>query len=79
MKKLTIERAMELKAMGITHIASTLRSHYNTTYYNINSIDAILANNGIQPSPARHCLYGYKIGVNGNDIDWNSAVVWSRI
>lgn len=33
MKKLTLERANELKAAGITQIASIVKSHYDSKYF----------------------------------------------
>ena len=66
MKKLTEARAKELKNMGYTHIAAIMKSVFNTRYYNINSIDAIIKNNGkwIAAYP------GMK-GLNGTYVDWS--------
>lgn len=45
MKKLTKKRAEELKLHGYTQIASIVKSVYATTYYHVNTIDDIIANN----------------------------------
>lgn len=46
MKKLTEQRANELRAEGYTHIASVVKSYNATTYWHVNSIDEIMANGG---------------------------------
>ena len=46
MKTLTEKRAAELKAQGFTQIAAVVKSIYRTTYYNVNTIDDLLANGG---------------------------------
>lgn len=73
MKRLTIERANELKASGITCIASVVKTIYNTTYYNINPIDAILRNNG-RWIAAGHGQFDNggrgPVGTIGSQVDW---------
>lgn len=46
MKKLTTSRAQELKNMGYNYICSVVKRYKYTTYYNVNSIDDIIANGG---------------------------------
>lgn len=77
MKKLTAERAEELKAQGITHIASIIRSCYNTEYYKWESIDTILANGGRMPEYP--IINNYTVGINGRRIDWAHTICWSKI
>ena len=68
MKILKIKRANELKNLGYTQIASVVKTHYNTSYHNVHSIDEVLANDG-KWIP---CIKGnyYSVGINGNHIDW---------
>lgn len=72
MKKLTVEKANELKAKGIQYIASVVRSKFNTVYYHINSIDALLANDG-RWIPAGFNSYGWRgrVGTTGSNINWS--------
>lgn len=77
MKILSTERANELKSQGITHIASVVKSHYTTTYYNVNSVSAILRNNGrwIPCATGRYDCGGHgRIGVTGNQVDWSHTI-----
>ena len=73
MKILSAERANELKSQGITHIASVVKSHYTTTYYNVNSIDNLLRNNGRWIAAPRG-RYGNRIGVTGAQVDWSHTI-----
>lgn len=73
MKTLTVKRAEELKAQGITHIAAVVKTVYATAYYNVNSIDALLANGGKWIAAE----YGttatglrVRLGTNASYIDW---------
>ena len=61
MKRLTQERAGELRQAGYTHIASVVRRYKYTTYWHVNAIDAILANGG-KWIPAPRCAWG-RIGI----------------
>jgi hypothetical protein len=76
MKKLTPERAAELRANGIVQIASVVKSVYNTEYCNVNSIDAIMANGGKWIPAARGSYPGKRgtwhgrVGIARNKIDW---------
>ena len=74
MKKLTEKRAAELKAKGIIQIAAIVKSIYKTTYYNVNTIDALLANGGKwisadfgETEKEVRC----RMGQNGAHIDWS--------
>jgi hypothetical protein len=78
MKKLTEKRAAELKAKGITHIASIVKSHYDSEYFKVETIEAILENGGRMPKYARN-IFGYVEGVNGNQIDWSKTIRWCKI
>jgi len=80
MKKLTIDKANELKAKGITQLASVVKSIYNTTYYNVNSIDDIIANDG-RWIPAAYNRYGWRgrVGINGRKINWTKTALISQI
>lgn len=77
MKKLTAERAAELKSKGITHIASVVKSHYYTEYFKYEPIETILAYGGKMP---QYSMYnGFVHGINGNKIDWSTTIRWSEI
>ncbi len=34
--------AVEAKKLGYTHIASVVKTHYTTTYHNVNDIDTVI-------------------------------------
>ena len=60
MKKIQI--AAELAQYhGYEYIASIVKTHYATTYYNVNSIDDVITS-GWTPAP-RH-YHGYRLGVS---------------
>jgi hypothetical protein len=71
-----VQRAIELKAQGYTHIASLVGSCYYTRYYHVVSIEDILSTGKWIPAP-----YGQipgsnahgRIGINGNIIDWTKV------
>jgi hypothetical protein len=77
MKKLTAERAAELKAQGITHIASIVKSVYYTKYFKWEPIDNILDNGGKMPRYGGQ--YGQEYGFNGREINWAHTIRWSQI
>lgn len=77
MKKLTPARAAELEALGITHIASIVKSYYNTKYYKYETLEAILTNGGKMPEYIR--VNGFVYGVSGSKIDWEHTTTWSKI
>ena len=72
-KKLTPERAAELRAAGITHIASVVKNYRGTDYYGVASIDAILANGGDRPRR------GNVVSVSGNILPTECGVTWRRV
>lgn len=77
MKKLSTERANELKSQGITHIASVVKSLYNTEYYNINPIDAILRNNGRWIAAVRGQYNNGgrgPVGTIASQVDWTHTI-----
>lgn len=82
-KKLTPTRAAELKARGITKIASTIKNTYNTNYYGVATIDRILDNAGRRPHNANYCKNGEilpcECGVTARHIDWETTILWSQI
>lgn len=47
MKRLTEQRAQELKAQGYTHIASWCKSVYSTRYFKVAKIDDCIGQRGI--------------------------------
>lgn len=77
MKLLRPERAAELKAAGITHIAAICKSHYSSRYYKVESIDDILQNNGRMPHWSKY--NGYVHGIRENHINWHHTAHWSDI
>ena len=78
MKILTKKRAAELKAKGITHIASIVKSHYDSEYFKVESLETILANGGKMPKYEKN-IFGYVQGVNSNRIDWTKTIRWCKI
>ena len=52
--------AIEAKKLGYTHISSVVKSHYATTYYNVNEIDEVISRGWI---PAQK-YNGYRHGVS---------------
>lgn len=78
MKLLTEKRAAELKAQGITHIASIIKSHFDSEYFKVESLDTILANGGRMPKYARG-INGYTVGTIGTKIDWRHTIRWKMI
>lgn len=76
MKRLTEEKAAELKAQGITQLASVVKSVYRTEYCHVNNIDDIMANGGRWiPAcrgsyPGRRGTWHGRIGTARNKIDW---------
>ena len=78
MKILSEKRAAELKADGITYIASIVKSHYDTEYFKVESLETILANGGKMPKYEKN-IFGYVQGVNGNNIDWSKTIRWCMI
>lgn len=80
MKKLTIERANELKASGITHIASVVKSRYTTTYYHVNSIQDILNNGGRWiPAPINSIGWHGRRGITGSQVDWSRTILATQM
>ena len=75
MKKLSQERADELRADGKTQIASVIKSVYRTTYYHINTIAEIMDNGGKWiPCWKGQCGNWHgPIGITGNQIDWTKT------
>lgn len=77
MKKLTEERAAELRAQGITHVASIVKSHYHTQYYKWERIEVILSHGGKMPPYAKY--NGFVHGRRKREIDWGCTIRWSQI
>ena len=46
----TQTQAQKAKDAGYKYIASVVKSHYNTTYYHVNSVDSVIAD-GWTPCP----------------------------
>lgn len=83
MKKLTVERANELKAAGITHIASIVKQCYNTKYFVVTNIDRILANGGVRPKTGYYfngeSTFACEWGDTEKNIDWKKTIRWKQI
>jgi protoheme ferro-lyase len=75
MKKLTANRAEELKAQGVTHIVSIVKSVYFTEYVKCAAIDDILANGGTQRQGRR----GMTITAVRNNPNVKKYIYWSQI
>ena len=77
MRKLTHERAEQLKKQGITHIASIVKSHFATQYFKCETIETILQNGGKMPE---YYMYnGFTHGISGKHINWETTIRWSEI
>ena len=75
MKRLSADRANELLNSGITHIASVVKSVYNTSYYNVNSINDLLRNDGRWiPAPIKHYGWTGRVGMIGSQVDWSCTI-----
>ena len=74
MKNLTLAKAQELKLQGITHIASVVKSTFDTTYYHVNSIASLQANNGKWiPAPIYNNGWHGRFGITSKNVDWNTT------
>lgn len=69
--KIKKEKIDELKEKGITQIASIVKSHFSTRYYNVVKISEI-ENNGYNWIPSGNVKSGWR-GINGNEIDWSKT------
>ena len=78
MKILTIDKANELKAKGYTDLAAVVANIFGTEYFNINTIDEVLANNG-KWIPAKRGFNGERRGVLGSTVNWIETVRTARI
>ena len=70
-----VERAIELKAIGYTHMASIVKSYFNTSYYHVVKIDDVIeAGKWI---PAGHVQFPSgahgPIGTDSKNIDWSKT------
>jgi len=67
-----IIRATELKAKGYKNIASVVKSHFDTTYYHVVSIDAVIAAGKWIPAGKVQFASGAygRVGTSGKNIDW---------
>ena len=81
MIKLSQSQAESLKKQGYTHLASIVKSVYNTEYYNVHSIASIMSNGGKWIAADRGSYPAAKggtwhgpIGINGNLVDWAKTI-----
>ena len=70
-----VVKAIELKALGYTRMASIVKSTFNTEYFHIVSIDDVIrAGKWI---PAGHVQFPSgahgRVGTNGKYIDWSKT------
>ena len=67
-----IEKAKDLQSKGFTHMAAVVKSHYGTTYYNVQAIADVLAAGRWIPARIGQTASGARcrIGVSGQKIDW---------
>lgn len=70
-----VERAIELKAMGYTHMASIVKSVFNTSYYHVVKIDDVIEAGKWIPSGMVQFESGAhgRVGTNGKHIDWSKT------
>lgn len=78
MKKLTTEKAQELKRQGYTHLASVLKQVFRTKYYHVVSIDDVIANGG-KWVPADKNATRDKLGIIGTKIDWSITALTTDV
>ena len=83
-KKLTPERAAELRAAGITHIASVVKNYRGTDYFGVASLDRILANGGARPRNSHYVNDGgdtlpCERGVTWHRVNWSHTIRWAQI
>ena len=83
-KKLTPERAAELRAAGITHIASVVKNYRGTDYFGVASLDRILANGGARPRNSHYVngeghVLPCEWGTTSRCVDWRHVIRWTQI
>lgn len=67
-----VERAISLKSKGFKYMAAVIKSVYNTSYYNVQSIDDVIKVGkwiGIG-HPLGFARY-QRMGTRDNNIDWS--------
>ena len=64
-----IEKAIAKKAAGYQYMAAIVKSHYNSSYYNVQLIDDIIANG--KWIACQRGIHGYRQGTIGTQIDWS--------
>jgi hypothetical protein len=67
-----ILRATELKAKGYKNMASVVKSHFDTTYYHVVSIDDVLSAGKWIPAGKVQFSSGAhgRVGISSKNIDW---------
>ncbi len=67
-----IARAKQLKAEGKTHMAAMLKRHYGSSYYNVQSIEDVLAAGKWIAAPYGQFRSGAhgRVGIESRKIDW---------
>ena len=66
------------KSQGIKFIASVVKSHYATTYYNVVDVDSIIAKGAWIPANRSH--HGYRLGQSRlPDKTWSRAYALSQV
>lgn len=83
-KKLTPERAAELRAAGITHVASVVKNYRGTDYFAVASLDRILATGGVRPRNPRYVndcgdILPCERGVTWSHVNWSHTIRWTQI
>ena len=72
-----IETLNKLKDEGYTHIASIIKNVFSTNYYNLQTIDAILNNNGKWIAAQKGTgKYKRGIGIKRSEFPVNSKVIF---
>lgn len=61
------------KELGYTHIASTVKQVFNTTYHNVNSCNSVIEA-GEWPGASFHGRYNCRMGVIASEIDWSKTI-----
>ena len=75
-EKKIVEKARKAKTMGYTHIASIVKSHYNSKYYNVVSCDDVIEKGDWISAPSwsfRSGAHG-RLGTISSQIDWTKTI-----
>ena len=74
MKKI-VERCLRAREDGYTHVASVVKTHYRSAYYNVLPIELVIKNNGwIACYCGQYNDWHGPVGTIGTSIDWDKTI-----